>query len=182
MHNEADHVKYLGLFRHAKSDWGDRDQRDFDRGLNARGRKGAEVMGRHIRRHDVAWDRLLASPAQRVRLTLEEAALGMEPLFDPRLYLAGSDTHVELLKELGGEADAVLIAAHNPGLQDVVLAMVSPENETPDFREAMVKFPTASFAVLELPIDDWSELGAQNGKLLHFKRPRDLDPDLGPED
>ena len=175
-------MKYLGLFRHAKSDWGDRDQRDFDRGLNARGRKGAEVMGRHIRRHDVAWDCLLASPAQRVRLTLEEAALGMEPLFDPRLYLAGSDTHVELLKELGGDADAVLIAAHNPGLQEVVLAMVSPENETPDFREAMVKFPTASFAVLELPINDWSELGAQNGKLVHFKRPRDLDPDLGPED
>ena len=31
-------MKHLGLFRHAKSDWGDRDQRDFDRGLNERGR------------------------------------------------------------------------------------------------------------------------------------------------
>ena len=76
----------------------------------------------------------------------------------------------------------MLIAAHNPGLQDVVLALVSREHETPDFREAMVKFPTASFAVLELPIDDWSELGAQNAKLVQFKRPRDLDPLLGPED
>ena len=175
-------MKYLGLFRHAKSDWVDRDQRDFDRGLNARGRKGAGLMGRHIRRHDVDWDCLLASPAQRVRLTLDEAALGVDTTFDARLYLAGSDTHIELLKELGGDADAVLIAAHNPGLQDVVLALVSPEHETADFREAMVKFPTASFAVLELPIDDWGELGAQTAKLVHYKRPRDLDPDLGPED
>ncbi len=175
-------MKYLGLFRHAKSDWDDRAQRDFDRGVNERGRRGAAIMGRHIRRHDIAWDCLLASPAVRVRLTLEEAALDIKPVFDPRFYLAGVETHLELVRELAGDANAVLIAAHNPGLQDVVLALVSKEHETPDFREAMVKFPTASFAVLELPIDDWSELGAQNAKLVHFKRPRDLDPNLGPED
>lgn len=175
-------MKHLGLFRHAKSDWGDRDQRDFDRGLNERGRAGARIMGRHIRRGDYKWDCLLASPAERVRLTLDEAALGIDPVFDPRLYLAGVETHVDLVKELAGESDAVLIAAHNPGLQDVVLALVSGERETPDFREAMVKFPTASFAVLELPIDEWSELGEQNAKLVHFKRPRDLDPALGPVD
>ena len=175
-------MKYLGLFRHAKSDWGDRDQRDFDRGLNDRGRAGARLMGRHIRRSDIAWDMLLASPAQRVRLTLEEAALETEPHFDQRLYLAGPETHFEVVKELAGDASAVLLAAHNPGLQDVVLALVSSEHESPDFREAMVKFPTASFAVLELPIDDWSELGAQNARLLQFTRPRDLDASLGPVD
>ncbi|MBB3033164.1 SixA phosphatase family protein [Alteriqipengyuania lutimaris] len=175
-------MKYLGLFRHAKSDWDDRDQRDFDRGLNERGREGARIMGRHIRRSDYAWDCLLASPAQRVRLTLEEAAIGVDPHFDQRLYLAGPETHFEVVKELAGESDALMLAAHNPGLQDVVLALVSAENETADFREAMVKFPTASFAVLELPIDDWSELGAQNAKLVHFKRPRDLDATLGPVD
>lgn len=175
-------MKYLGLFRHAKSDWGDRDQRDFDRGLNERGRAGARIMGRHIRRGDYEWDCLLASPAERVRLTLDEAALELEPVFDQRLYLAGVDTHLELVRELAGDSDSVLITAHNPGLQDVVLALVAPEHETPDFREAMVKFPTASFAVLELPIEDWSQLGAQNAALVHFKRPRDLDPQLGPVD
>ena len=175
-------MKYLGLFRHAKSDWGDRDQRDFDRGINARGLKGAALMGRHIRRGDIAWDRLLASPAYRVRLTLEAAALKIEPTFDPRLYLASAETHLDLLKEKAGDAESVLIAAHNPGLQDLLLALVSADHETPDFREAMIKFPTASFAVLELPIADWSEVGAQTGKLLQFTRPRDLDADLGPED
>ncbi|MEG3598644.1 MAG: histidine phosphatase family protein, partial [Pseudomonadota bacterium] len=30
-------MKILGLLRHAKSDWGQSDKRDFDRGLNDRG-------------------------------------------------------------------------------------------------------------------------------------------------
>ena len=34
-------MKLLGLLRHAKSDWDDLGLRDFDRGLNDRGRKGA---------------------------------------------------------------------------------------------------------------------------------------------
>ena len=175
-------MKYLGLFRHAKSDWGDAGQRDFDRGLNNRGRQGAALMGRHIRRHEIEWDMVLASPAERVRATLEEAALGVETSVEPRLYLAGPETHFDVIRDVAGDADAVLLSAHNPGLQDVILALVSPEHETPDFREAMVKFPTASFAVLELPINDWSELGAQNAKLVHFMRPRDLDASLGPLD
>ena len=63
-------MKILGLLRHAKSDWGQSDKRDFDRGLNDRGRRGAQVIGDHIRAHGVKWDHLLASPAQRVRATL----------------------------------------------------------------------------------------------------------------
>ena len=59
-------MKTLGLLRHAKSDWSDADKRDFDRGLNARGRKGAALMGAHVRAHPVNWGLLLASPAERV--------------------------------------------------------------------------------------------------------------------
>ncbi len=59
-------MKILGLFRHAKSDWDDAAKRDFDRGLNDRGRKGAALMGDHIRSHDMAWDAVVASPAVRV--------------------------------------------------------------------------------------------------------------------
>lgn len=50
------------------------------------------------------------------------------------------------------------------------------------FDAAKVKFPTAAFAVLELEIDDWAEIRPECGTLVHFKRPRDLDPELGPED
>lgn len=173
-------MKKLGLLRHAKSDWGQSDKRDFDRGLNARGRRGAALMGAHIREHAVQWDRLIASPAKRVQLTLEAAALGPAPEWDERLYLASTDTIYSVLHDARG--GAVLIAGHNPGLGDMILDLVAPARENALFDAAKVKFPTAAFAIIELPIEDWADLRPECGTLIYFKRPRDLDPKLGPED
>lgn len=178
-------MKILGLLRHAKSDWDDTSQRDFDRGLNARGRKGAELIGAHIRDHGVKWDKLIASPAVRVKLTLEGALSDAVPIYDQRLYLASFDTIVETIEAHAGsgddEAKAILIAGHNPGLQDVLLELVAPGKENDLFREAVVKFPTAAYAVLECEIEHWADLKRYCAKLVHFARPRDLDPELGPE-
>jgi phosphohistidine phosphatase len=179
-------MKTLGLLRHAKSDWDDPSQRDFDRGLNERGRKGARVIGRHIRERGPGWDLVLASPAVRVTATLEGAQLPQEPIFDQRLYLASYDTIVETIEAHAGkgddEAQSVLIVGHNPGLQDVLLELVAPAKENPLFREAVVKFPTAAYAVLECEIDHWSQLKRYCAEVTHFMRPRDLDPALAPRD
>lgn len=174
-------MKTLGLLRHAKSDWDDMAKRDFDRGLNDRGRKGASLIGNHIVRHGVTFDRLLASPAERVRQTLAVALPDLAPEFDQRLYLAATDTLMDVLREKAGDADAVLIAAHNPGLQELLFKLVPPAAEDALFDDASHKYPTATFAVFSLDIDDWADLDEDCGRLVHFKRPRDLDPTLGPE-
>ncbi len=174
-------MKVLGLLRHAKSDWGQSDKRDFDRGLNARGCKGAALIGAHIRDHGIKWDKLIASPAKRVKITLEEAAIGPEPQWEDSLYLASTETICDVISEQGGDAEALLLAGHNPGFGDMVFELVAPKNENDLFDEAKVKFPTAAFAVFELDIDDWADLKEGCGTLVHFARPRDLDPELGPE-
>ncbi len=178
-------MKILGLLRHAKSDWDDANQRDFDRGLNARGRNGAAAIGKHIRDHGVKWDRLIASPAVRVKLTLESALPEASPIYDQRLYLASFDSIVETIEAHAGsgddEAKTILISGHNPGLQDVLLELVAPGKENALFKEAVVKFPTAAYAVLECDVAHWSELKRYCAELVHFARPRDLDPELGPE-
>lgn len=175
-------MKILGLFRHAKSDWGHSDKRDFDRGLNERGRKGAALMGDHIRDHGVAWDKILASSAARVKQTLAAALPEANPVWEERLYLASAETICDVAREHGGDADKLLLAGHNPGLGDMLFELVAPENENALFDEAKVKFPTASFIVFELAIDDWADLAEGCGKIVHFARPRDLDAELGPED
>lgn len=174
-------MKILGLFRHAKSDWDDMAKRDFDRGLNNRGLKGAALMGNHIRQHGLKWDKLIASPAERNKMTIEAALPSFDVYFDKRLYLANSDTILETILDLGENTRSVLVSAHNPGLQEVLLDLVSTENENDLFFDAVRKFPTAAFAVLELDIDQWSDLKPRVGKLVHFARPRDFDPNLGPE-
>jgi phosphohistidine phosphatase len=174
-------VKRLGLMRHAKSDWNDLSVRDFDRGLNKRGRAGAALMGQHIADHGVAWDKVVASPAERVKRTLEASGLDIPIIFQDNAYMADATTLLGLLATHGGDAQAVLLAAHNPGLQELALELVPPEQEDALFDAVMAKFPTAAFAVFELDIDDWADVAPGCGRLVHFARPRDLDPDLGPE-
>jgi phosphohistidine phosphatase len=174
-------VKVLGLLRHAKSDWDDTTLRDFDRGLNDRGRRGAALIGRHIAGQGIAWDAVIASPAERVKRTLEASGLEFAPRFDDRAYLADAATLLELLRTIDGDPASVLLVGHNPGLQELLLELARPGDQTGLTDKAAEKFPTASFAVLELAIDAWAEIAPACGRLVHFARPRDLDPRLGPE-
>jgi phosphohistidine phosphatase len=177
-------VKILGLFRHAKSDWGDPRARDFDRPLNERGRAGAAIMGRHIRDHGVQWNRVLSSPAIRCAETIELAchASGrpVKVMWDRRIYLASSVTLADVLREQDGDPAAIMMVGHNPGLEDLIFDLV-PDDGTNPLRDAVEeKFPTACYAVLELDIERWADLKDRCARLVHLTRPRDLDPALGP--
>lgn len=178
-------MKILGLYRHAKSDWHDARARDFDRPLNARGRKGAQVMGRHIREHGIRWNRVIASPAVRVAQTVEisaEAAGNSVPvIWDRRIYLASSATLLDLLREQEGDPTSLLMIGHNPGLEDLIFDLVPDDGSSPLRDVVEEKFPTATFAVLELDIARWEDIEENCARLLHLARPRDLDPELGPE-
>ena len=177
-------MKTLGLFRHAKSDWQDPRARDFDRPLNARGRKGASLMGRHVHDHGVQWDRMISSPAIRCAETIELACQAAgQPVavqWDRRIYLASSATLLDLLRELDDSAQAVLMVGHNPGLEDLIFDLVPDDGSSPLRDVVEVKFPTASYAVLELETRNWADLKERCGRLVHLIRPRDLDPSLGP--
>jgi phosphohistidine phosphatase len=178
-------MKLLGLFRHAKSDWHDARLRDFDRPLNERGRKGAAAMGRHIADHPVRWERVIASPAVRVTQTIEiaeKAAGGAPPVnWDRRIYLANSATLLDILRDQEGEPGSIIIVGHNPSLEDLIFDLVPDDGSSPLRDVVEEKFPTAGFAVIELDIDSWSQIDEGCGRLVHLMRPRDIDPELGPQ-
>ncbi len=182
-------MKVLGLFRHAKSDWQDQRARDFDRPLNERGRKGAVLMGQHIRDYGQKWDRIIASPAARSAQTIELAGdgAGRPPAatfavnWDRRIYLASSATLFDLLRESEERIDSVLMVGHNPGLEDLIFDLVPDDGSSPLRDSVEVKFPTATFAVLHLGIARWASLAEDCGALVHMMRPRDLDAGLGPQ-
>jgi len=178
-------MKVLGLFRHAKSDWNDARLRDFDRPLNARGREGAALMGKHIGEFGVAWQRVIASPAVRVTQTIELAAdaagRSLPVIWDRRIYLASSPTLIDLLREQEGDPRSILMAGHNPGLEDLIFDLVPEDGGCPLRAIVEEKFPTAAFAVLTMDIASWADIEDGCAKLVHLSRPRDLDARLGPE-
>jgi phosphohistidine phosphatase len=176
-------MKTLTLLRHAKSTWDDPVARDFDRPLNPRGRRAARTIGREMKRLGLAFDAVIASPAVRVRETVAEVATGYGPLaaqFDQRLYLASLDALLEIVRTQPDRASSLLLVAHNPGLELLTLALAA-EREAPLRGEVETKYPTATLAELRLPAQRWSDAETGSAALARFIRPRDLDPELGPD-
>lgn len=178
-------MKILGLYRHAKSDWNDARARDFDRPLNERGRQGAVVMAAHIRDYGQKWQRIIGSPAVRVAETIERGAQAIGQtvpvLWDRRIYLASSATLLDLLHEQEGDPESILMAGHNPGLEDLIFDLVPAGSSSPLREVVEDKFPTAAFAVLEIDVNSWADVREGSARLVHLMRPRDIDPALGPD-
>lgn len=178
-------LKSLTILRHAKSGWDAAVERDFDRPINARGQRGAELIGQWLKRQKLPVDQILASPAVRVTQTLDifqpAADLDqLEPHWDRRIYLASAATLIDVIREGGREATHLLISGHNPGLEDLILMLV-PESADDELRAKVdQKLPTSALARLELEIDDWHALDTGMARFTQFIRPRDLDPALSP--
>jgi len=177
-------MKRLTLLRHAKSDWDDPVARDFDRPLNRRGEKAARLMGQFAAKENMQFDRLVASPAARVVQTLDaffsDYGRTLDPHWDRRIYLASSATLLDVVRDLPDDTDMVLMAGHNPGVEELILDLVPDDGASPLREDVEVKFPTASLAVMDLAIDRWAEARPDVATLQSFTRPRDLDPALGP--
>jgi phosphohistidine phosphatase len=176
-------MKTLTLLRHAKSGWDAPAARDFDRPLNARGRKAARAMGREMRRLGLGYDLVLASPAARVAETLTELAQGyghaVDTHFDETIYLAPVDTLLALVRA-ADDADArLLLVGHNPGMEQLAL-LLSEAGALRD--EIAVKYPTAALAEICFDIARWREVAPGEGRLARFIRPRELAEGLGPDD
>jgi phosphohistidine phosphatase len=178
-------MKTLTLLRHAKSGWDDPVARDFDRPLNARGEQAARLIGRQLRTLGLEFDYVVASPALRVVETLEHFAQGYGELpptqWDRRIYLASLAALLELVQQLPASVRRVLLIGHNPGLEDLTL-LLTPADGSDVRRAAEAKYPTATIAELHFAITDWHMVGTDQAVLHRFIRPRDLDPNLGPDD
>lgn len=178
-------MKTLTLLRHAKSSWDDPVERDFDRPLNGKGHRAAATVGRHMRSLGLHFDQVIASPALRVRETIDSLESGfgaaLDPVFDRRVYLASADALLEVIRAAPDSADSLLLVGHNPGLEDLVLLLVPDRDEDFERDKVEEKYPTAAVAEIALDVGGWSAVTPGCGRLARFIRPRDLDSALGPD-
>lgn len=178
-------MKKLSILRHAKSDHSDMSVRDFDRPINERGILGAKLMGEHLAEKSVKWDEVLSSPALRCVETIEHFEQGygqsLNPKWDKRIYLASSVTLMDVLRDTASPANHILMIGHNPGLEDLIFDLVPQKGKNPLREIVEEKFPTATFATMSLTVDSWEDIENSCATLDMLVRPRDLNPDLGPQ-
>jgi phosphohistidine phosphatase len=172
-------MKTLTILRHAKSSWDDAGREDFDRPLNDRGWKAARRMGREMKRRKMGFDIALASPAARVRETLDGVAetygeFGFPVRFERQIYLAERATLLDLVRELPENAGRALLVGHNPGLERLIVELTTDDSK--GFRhEVAGKYPTAALAVIELSTKHWRDVAPGGGKIVELILPRELD-------
>lgn len=117
----------LTLVRHAQAVW-DESVNDFERELDARGRRDAPMMAKRLASElgtEGRPPRLVSSPARRALSTAQifADALGVghkDIALDARIYEATPGTLLEVVRGLPDAATRVTMFGHNPGFTDFV--------------------------------------------------------------
>ena len=171
-------MKFLTILRHAKSSWDDSSLSDFDRPLNDRGRKAARRIGREMQHREMHFDHVRASPAVRVRETLDGVADGygdrFDVEFDERIYMASAGTLLETVRSTADDWKRPLLVGHNPGLEQL-LSRLTVDDDLGQRDKVIGKYPTGALAVLELRAERWRDVEEGSGRIVELILPRELD-------
>ncbi len=168
-------MKDLLLFRHAKAKPALPGQDDRDRRLGGRGREAALAMARWM--HDAGWrpDLVLFSTAVRTRQT---AALALLVLPAARLegedglYLADLRALRERVMAIDPAARAAMIVGHNPGLEDLVRALL--DGRARGEAQGAPQMATGAAAWFRSPARDWTEFFSAGPALVAAMSPGGL--------
>lgn len=166
----------LLLLRHAKSAWPD-GVADEERPLNGRGRSAARLIGDYMKEARLIPDLALVSTARRTQetwaLVRERLPLKPEMRRVDALYAAGAGQMLGVLQAVEPGPRTVLVLAHNPGTQELALALSGGGDAAA--RQSMAeKYPTAGLAVIDLPVAQWRNVDPGIGYLERFVTPRAL--------
>jgi phosphohistidine phosphatase len=169
-------VKRLWLLRHAKSSWDDLSLPDPDRPLAPRGRRAAELLAVHLATSDIRPSVVLCSSSLRTRQTLAAIlpALGdaLEIRIERALYGAGAAALLDRLRQLPNRASSAMLIAHNPGIQDLALALAAGGPALAGLRD---KFPTGVLATVEVKVERWRDLDHGTATATALVTPRSLE-------
>lgn len=165
------------LLRHAKSSWDDPSVDDHDRPLSKRGKAAAPLIGRWLAERRHLPDTVLCSSSERTRQTVDRIRQSLpklpEPVVERELYHASPEQMRDRLAMLPDDCTTVMVVGHNPGLGSLVRKM-SNGHENRRCRRAYEHFPTGAAAVLELDLENWSDIGFAKARFVDFAAPREL--------
>ena len=161
-------MKTIFIVRHSKSSWKNINLSDYDRPLNKRGKKDAEIMSIELLKKNISIDFLLSSSSKRTIITskyfIDKIKINKYEFFDS-LYHASSDKIYSSIIELKNEFNKVMIVGHNPGLTNVINLLTNL---------SLYNLPTSGIVIIEFDIPYWNEIKPRLGKVKWMKFPKDF--------
>lgn len=161
-------MKTLTLVRHAKSSWKQPALQDYDRPLNARGRRDLPGLAQRLSKQVPRPQRLIHSGSVRTQLTSQPLiqAWHLQPneiRLDRRLYEAALEQLLQVIQEQENTCQHLLLVGHNPGLAELSHYLTG---------QPLPHFPTAAFAHLLLQVPSWNTLTPSSAELKAFDYPK----------
>lgn len=166
-------MKRLYLLRHAKSSPSADFNADHERPLAPRGVAATERLTRYLDAHRARPRVVLCSSARRTRETLAGIAEGLhgdpDVTVDAGLYCASTEFLLHRVRRLPDDAESAMVIGHNPGLHDLAVLLAGSDAAT-----RLAAFPTGALVALDLPCDEWAEIGEGTGAIVDYVVPREL--------
>lgn len=161
-------MKTLILTRHAKSDWSNLHQKDFDRELNERGLRDAPMMGKRLLNRNIQLDLLVSSTAKRAAQTAKLIAKELkyasgEVQWEDSLYHAPPAIIQEAIFGISNKINTLMIVCHNPGITDFVNKLTN---------HLIEDMPTCGMCALQFPVEKWEDLPTAKALLLFYDFPK----------
>lgn len=161
-------MKELIIVRHAKSSWRDSGLDDRERPLNKRGERDAPEMGARLARRKDRPDLIVSSPAVRALATARIIARKLDYarkdiVLIERLYGAGLDELLDVIRKADESVATLLLFGHNPGLTQ--LANHLGPREIPNL-------PTCGVLHLRFDAAIWAVVGFARGEEVLFDFPK----------
>src|SRR6266498_60290 len=164
-------MKTLYLLRHGKSSWKDETLPDVERPLNGRGRRASQNVGAFLKREKIIPDLVLSSSAIRARQTtdivMETAKLRTDLRFDERIYEAGAQRLLEVVRQIEKSKKIVLLVGHNPGMEEFLTMLTG----------AVDTMPTGTLSKVVLSASNWADMGDKGATLEWIVKPKELKKD-----
>jgi phosphohistidine phosphatase len=149
-------MKTLLIVRHAKSSWDYPGLDDLQRPLLEKGIKRTKKATEYLQVKNVIPDLIITSSAVRARETANLISQGLKiasdkTIEDQRLYFADAEHILDMLYDLPGDVDKVMIVGHNPALTNFVNRYLKDKIDV---------LPSSGIVALKLHTQDWVNAGA----------------------
>ena len=145
-------MKTLILLRHSKSSWDNLNLSDFDRPLNNRGNRDADMMSIKLSAELNKVDMMISSSSVRTKLTSDYFKSKIKfknELFTDELYHASSKRIMSILEKVKPNINSLLILGHNPGLTEMVNCLTNHK---------LYNLPTTGVVIIKFNIKLWSRI------------------------
>jgi len=164
-------MKQLILSRHAKTEVIRYDISDFERNLTNRGINDSALVSDHLFKKGIQTELIVSSPANRAiataRLFANRFSIHLDKIVEVDQLYHGFSTQefLEMLQDKAGQINHVWVFGHNPDIASWAYNLLD---------EAYLHVPTGTAIGIEFDVENWSDIDARSGKLIHYTTPKML--------